>query len=164
MSSPSPSRSTKKGSRDDSSPVSPEAGETRESTDIGPADFKKDEDGKIPRRPSGQKAETGANGKGTGHVSVFDFNTCPGCPRRDKCPVNIGKRKAGIFHNEKTLGIAGRRKHRDTPEFKRLWRKRSGAEAANSVFARKRGLKRLRARGSKRRTIASHAKPLRVTH
>jgi hypothetical protein len=146
----SPVPGNKKGSRDDSSPVSPEAGETREPKDISLADFKKNEDGKIISCPSGQKAETGVNRKGTGYVSVFDFNTCLGCPRRDKCPVKIGKRKASILYNEKMLRIAERRKHQDTPEFKSMYRMRSGVEATNSVLVRKHGLKRLRVRGSKK--------------
>jgi IS5 family transposase len=110
-------------------------------------DFERDADDKIVSCPMGQEAQTCENRKGTGFIASFNLDRCISCPHKGKCPVKIGKRKARISYNAKNLRIAKRRKEHETPEFKKLYRKRSGIEATNSLLARKFHIKRLRVRG-----------------
>jgi hypothetical protein len=57
---------------------------------FSPSDFNKDVDGKIISRPKGRIAEISENRKETGFITCFDFNTCLGRSRRNKCPVKLG--------------------------------------------------------------------------
>lgn len=86
-------------------------GETN-SESVSLADFERDSEGKITRCPMGQAVQTSVNRKGTGFISSFEINACRNCSRKDKCPVNIGKRKASICYTLKNLRIADRRKQR----------------------------------------------------
>jgi hypothetical protein len=113
------------------------------------ADFEKDEKGRIISCPMGEKASTCKNKAGTGYCSTFNLEKCKACPMQGQCPVRVGKRKASIHYTEKDIRIAGRRREHETPEFKKLYRKRSGIEATNSVLARKYHIKNLRVRGKK---------------
>jgi hypothetical protein len=121
--------------------------ETRENLSL--ADFEKDENGRITKCPMGQVASTSENKAGTGNCSTFDVQKCQGCPNKGKCPVKVGKRKASITYTQKDTRIAERRRAQESSDFKKLYRKRSGVEATNSLLARKFGIKRLRVRGAK---------------
>jgi IS5 family transposase len=124
------------------------------------ADFERDDDGRILACPMGQKADTHENKKETGFNSFFDIKTCKCCPKKDKCPVRIGKRRVSIGYSLKMSRIADRRKIQENPDFKKAYRKRSGIEATNSVLKRKFGLHRLRVRGIKPGSSAAIFKAL----
>jgi hypothetical protein len=113
------------------------------------ADFERDENGKIISCPMGQEARTCDNKAGTGFSSTFNWETCQNCPCKNGCPVRVGKRKASINYTTKDIRIAERRRDHETPQFKMLYRMRSGIEATNSEFARRYKGKRLRVRGEK---------------
>jgi hypothetical protein len=68
--------------------------------------LQKNEGGKIMRRPAARKTEIRANGKGSGHVLLFDFNAGFCLSGGREWPVGIGKWKARAFHNEKESGLA----------------------------------------------------------
>jgi hypothetical protein len=155
----SPVPGKKAGSKDKASEedVQDEAGsasEDKPSASLTLADFAKDESGRIVSCPEGQQADTCMNKDGEKYISTFDLDKCKACPVKDKCPVRAGKKKASIIYTEKAARIADRRKAQETPEFKKLYRKRSGIEATNSELARKYGIKRLSVRGGKKVSFA----------
>ncbi|MDR0691280.1 MAG: transposase [Streptococcaceae bacterium] len=137
---------------------SPEVEETEETEEteelktnqrISLADFGKDENGNITSCPMGQETKVCKSKKGNNFICHFNCATCKACLRKDECPVKVGKFKATLRFDEKSLRAADRRIMHKSPRFKRLYRQRSGIEATNSLLARKFGLKRLRYRGQR---------------
>ena len=124
------------------------------------ADFGKDEGGRITECPAGQKVLEQGETKGGGFRAYFACSDCKACPQKGSCPVKVGKFKASIAYTERSLTIADRRRQVETPEFKKLYKMRSGIEATNSLLKRRFGLHRLRCRGLKGSDITVKAKAI----
>jgi hypothetical protein len=77
----------------------------------------------------------------------FPKETCLACSRRTDCPVQIGKKAAYLHYDDVMLRHAQRRAHEETPEFRDMYRWRSGIEGTNSHLKSEVGIARLRVRG-----------------
>ena len=118
-------------------------------------DFDFDAEGHVTRCPNGEQPlqhamRTSSSCKEGVHLHVlFDAATCSRCPHRQRCPVtNLTPR------GKTKLCIAPHLRRRDErlreqkqPDFRELYRARSGIEATNSELKRKHGLDRLPVRG-----------------
>jgi hypothetical protein len=81
------------------------------------------------------------------YSALFGVQTCSGCPHLKDCQVKPGKKGYYLRYNDKTLRLAQRRAHEQTPEFQEVYRFRAGIEGTMSQMDRKTGLKYLRVRG-----------------
>jgi hypothetical protein len=116
---------------------------------IGLAEFNFSDKGEMIACPLGHTPIKLRNNKKTCSV-FFDRNICSACTQFDQCPVKEGTHGCRIRFNQKQLRTAKRRALESTPEFKNLYRFRSGIEATFSEFDRKTGVKHLRVRGLKK--------------
>ena len=116
---------------------------------IGLAEFNFSDKGEMIACPLGHAPIKLRNNKKTCSV-FFDRNICSACTQFDQCPVKEGTHGCRIRFNQKQLRTAKRRALETTPEFKNLYRFRSGIEATFSEFDRKTGVKHLRVRGLKK--------------
>jgi IS5 family transposase len=124
---------------------------------IGLTEFKFSDKGKMIACPLGHAPIKLRNNKKSCSV-FFDRNICSACTQFDQCPVKEGTRGCCIRFNQKQLRTAKRRALETTPEFKNLYRYRSGIEATFSEFDRKTGVKHLRFRGLKKVTFCATLK------
>lgn len=81
------------------------------------------------------------------YITVFEVQTCSGCPHLKDCPVKPGKKGYYLRYDDKTLRLAKRRTYEKTPEFQEVYRPRAGIEGTMSQLDRKTGVKHLRVRG-----------------
>lgn len=112
------------------------------------ADFSFSDKGKVITCPEGQIPFKQRANKKTS-TALFDLTTCAACPKRGLCPVLEGKKGCRLRFDDKQLRNARRRVFQTTPEFKDVYRFRSGVEATMSEYDRKTGAKHLRVRGLK---------------
>ena len=75
---------------------------------------------------------------------------CMGCPLKDMCQTNEGKKMRRLRYTEKELRLWQRRQKEKSPEFKDKYRYRAGIEGTNSRFIHMMGARRVRYRGLKR--------------
>jgi hypothetical protein len=113
------------------------------------SDFECDNKGQMVACPEGQEAINDTTSKEDALKSNFDVNICRSCPRKDDCPVRVGKHTASITYTQKDLRLAKRRVTWKEAKVRKAYRLRSGIEATNSQLSRQFGIKRLRVRGMK---------------
>jgi hypothetical protein len=126
--------------------VSPVMGTGPKAGTLSLTDFTYSADGKVVLCPQGH-APKKTKEKGGRHTAVFQASVCNGCPRQKDCPARKGTRHYYLHYDDKTLRIAQRRAHEQTPEFKEDYRMRSGVEGTMSQYDRCTGVKQLRVRG-----------------
>ena len=112
------------------------------------ADFGEDENGALVTCPMGQVGRVSEK-VGGAFITYFHVAVCKACACQNECPVKLGKFRASLRYTDKAMRLDARRKNQETAEFKKIYRKRSGIEASNSLLKRKFGLGRLRYRGLK---------------
>jgi hypothetical protein len=110
--------------------------------------------------PEGQKAIIGNTKKEEGLKAIFNRETCNGCPRKNVCPVKVQKRTATLIFNDKDVRLAERRRREDEPEYKSVYKLRSGIEASNSQLSNKFNIKRLSVRGLRQVDVKGRLKCL----
>lgn len=125
--------------------VSPVMGHPTDSS-LTLADFAMTDKGCVTACPEGH-APGKTTHKKNHHSAVFHSTVCLDCPRFSNCPVKPGERGHYLRYEDKTVRLAKRRAHENTPAFKDKYRFRSGIEAAISEYDRKTGVKHLRVRG-----------------
>ena len=90
----------------------------------------------------------------------FNKNICKICPRYEKCSVNIKKKAAFLYYDDKVARLAMRRSFEDTKEFKDKYRWRAGIEATMSHYKLDVGGDRLSVRGLPKVRFAAMLKAL----
>lgn len=132
--------------------VSPSPGATRDGTDSKAnrlADFEVDaQTGQVTACPAGHAPLHSAHDseKGKTHVAMAGA-LCEACALLASCPVQPHRGRYVVHFTDKRRRLAERRVAEQTPQFKDVYRLRSGIESANSALKRRHGLKRLRVRG-----------------
>jgi hypothetical protein len=79
--------------------------------------------------------------------AFFSKSVCEVCPLAAQCPTRVD-RGCFVSFTQTDVAIGQRRCEQETAEFKQEYKIRSGIEATNSHLKNKRGLHRLRVRGS----------------
>ena len=116
---------------------------------LGLDDFEFTEAGEVSKCPAGHAPAKKKNNRKKGRYSVaFNSDVCADCPHVANCPAKPGKKKHRYLrYADKELRLALRRQIEKTPEFKKRYRMRAGAEATMSDLDRMTNIKRLRVRG-----------------
>ncbi len=104
---------------------------------------------RIEKCPAGHQPIDQTESKDAQAVNVsFDKNLCERCEKRERCRA---ERRVGpwvLRFTYVSAVVVQRRIEQNTPEFKEEYKIRSGIEATNSQLKNKRGMRRLRVRGS----------------
>ena len=124
--------------------VAPTMGKSIREMDL--SDFEFSDEGDLLSCPAGHAPQRLKRNRRRRSVG-FDAGQCSNCPRLKDCPVKPGRRYY-LRYSDKDLRLARRRANEKSPEFRELYRYRSGVEATMSEYDRRTGVKRLRVRGS----------------
>ena len=77
----------------------------------------------------------------------FEKESCQGCPDKEKCPIREFKKKNKLTVSTKQIETARVRENRNTEEYKKLSRRRSGIEGINSLLRNKYNIDRRPTKG-----------------
>jgi hypothetical protein len=122
--------------------------------DLTLADFPMDlEIGEITSCPEGHAPETQKPTRnGQGMNVQFDRATCAACECAASCPA--GKAQGRLCFTDEKLALAWSRAREQTPEFKKIYKRRSGVESTNAELKTGHDLDQVWARGKERVTFA----------
>ena len=125
-------------------------------------DFELDETGEhVVRCPAGEMpVEHRPTRGGKATLACFDSKQCDDCFLRELCPAEPRKGQRVVRFTPADVAVAKRRVEQETPEFKELYKIRSGIEATNSEAKRCHGLAKLRVRRRPRVELSVRLKVL----
>ena len=103
--------------------------------------------GLVTRCPRGRSPEKVTRTPKNRLCAYFSRAVCQTCPFRPDCPVAMHRKWAVLRYTEAQFRCAQRRVRENTPEFRDVYRWRSGIEGSNSHLKRRTGAGRLRVRG-----------------